>query len=61
MDVDRQVEVMEKQMERLSLSQKMHYLNNFFKTDPKFTQDARNIVVSNILKALKQQTKRAGE
>lgn len=52
MTLDRQIEIMEKQLSNLdSLMDKMQYVTNFFNKDDQFTNQAVNIVVSNIMKS----------
>ena len=51
--VERQVEIMEAQVNCFdNLMQKMQYMSEFFDPDPGFTQEARDIVRSNICKTL---------
>jgi predicted sugar kinase len=62
MELHKQVEIMEKQLSNFdSLIDKMQYLNDFFKKDPEFTQDAINIVVSNMCKDSKAPHKMSGK
>lgn len=59
MEIERQVEIMEAQIHspevNFTLMEKMSYLTNFFGPDPEFTQEAQNIVRSNICKDLKRE------
>jgi len=51
--VNQQVEIMEKQLGNFEcLMDKMAYMNMAFDPDPEFTQEARDIVRSNISKSL---------
>ena len=53
MTQERQIEIMEKQLSNFdTLWDKMAYMANFFDPDPEFTEEARNIVRSNIAKTL---------
>ena len=55
MEVSRQVEIMEKQLSNFdTLLEKIHYMNFAFDPDPEYTQEARDIVRSNICKELKE-------
>jgi len=50
MNLNRQVQIIEKQIECFdALEQKMDYILHFFGPDPEFTQDAINIVTSNLI------------
>ena len=58
--VERQVEIMEKQLSNFdSLKEKMQYMNGFFDPDPDFTREARDIVRSNIARSLAEKEKGA--
>lgn len=55
MSIERQVEIMEKQLESFdTLLEKMQYMSNYFDPDPEFTKEARDIVRGNISKGLKK-------
>lgn len=50
MELNRQVEIIEKQIECFdNVYQKMDYLKAFFGPDPEFTQEAINIAIANFL------------
>jgi hypothetical protein len=52
MSVEQQIETMEKQLSNFDgLLEKLQYMSMFFDPDPEFTQEARNIVRSNMGKA----------
>ena len=57
MNIKRQIEIMEAQIHspeaNFTLLEKLAYLKEFFGNDPEFTQDAHNIVISNISKKYK--------
>lgn len=55
MDINKQVEIMEGQLSNFkTLMEKMQYMKAFFDPDPEFTVQARDIVRSNICKAMKE-------
>ena len=58
MTIERQIEIMEKQLANFNgLMEKMQYMSMAFDPDPEFTQEARDIVRSNICKTLPRQGK----
>ena len=53
MSIEKQIKIMETQLSNFNnLMEKMQYMSQFFDPDPAFTQEARNIVRSNIAKSL---------
>lgn len=49
MDLNRQVQIIEKQIECFdNLEQKMDYITHFFGPDPEFTQEAINLVTAKL-------------
>ena len=51
--VSRQVEIMENVLGRFdNIVEKMQFMHSFYDCDPSFTQEARDIVRGNIVKAL---------
>ena len=59
MKIEKQVEIMEAQINspeaKFTLIEKMQYLTDFFGKDPEYSQEAKNIVWSNISKTLKEE------
>ena len=54
MNIEKQIKIMETQLSNFdSLMDKMKYMSEMFDPDPEFTQEARNIVRSNICRELK--------
>lgn len=54
MDLEKQILIMETQLSNFDdLLEKMQYMSFAFDTDPDFTQEARDIVRSNICRSLK--------
>lgn len=54
MTKEKQIEIMEKQLSCFNgLMEKLQYMSGFFDPDPMFTQEARDIVRSNIARTLK--------
>lgn len=54
MTIEKQIEIMETQLGAFdTLVQKVSYLSYFFDPDPEFSQEARDIVRSNICKEVK--------
>lgn len=58
LSVERQVEIIETQMNSagLLLFEKLAYLNSFIKPDPMFSQEAINIVMGNISRDSKEES-----
>lgn len=55
MTIDEQVKIMETQLSNFeTLLEQMQYMSMMFDPDPEFTQQARDIVRSNISRKLKQ-------
>lgn len=51
MNIDRQVEIMRKQLEAFDgLMEKAQYLARFFDPDPQFSQEARSIIRADLCK-----------
>ena len=56
MNTEKQIEIMEKQLSAFDdVLEKLQYMSFAFDTDPEFTQEARDVVRSNISKSLKAQ------
>ena len=58
MEIDEQVRIIEKQIHsphaNFTLMEKMAYMTNFFGNDPEFSQEALDIVRSNICRNMKE-------
>ena len=57
MTIARQIEIMEAQISNFeTLVDKMHYMSICFDPDPEYTQEARDIVRSNVVRKLDEDT-----